>query len=96
MFNEEKIINTLSTINETCFFDLNNIEKTLVIANLLLMEAEEFLPPELKEDSKRILSNGKRISYELLKHEDNLGLSMAMKAHIIISDINKEMDEIDD
>lgn len=96
MFNEEKIITTIGTIQDTCFFDLNNIEKILVISNLLLIEAEEYLPSELKKDAKQILANGKRISYELLKHEDNLGLNMAMKAHVLVSDINKEMDEIDD
>lgn len=96
MFNEEKIINTLSTIQETCFFDLNNIEKILVISNLLLIEAEEYLPSELRKDAKQILANGKRISYELLKHEDNLGLTMAMKAHVLVSDIHREMDEVNE
>ena len=94
MYNEDKIINTLSIIQDTCFNDLNNLEKILIISNLLLIEAEEYLPQELKKDAKQLLSNGKRITYELLKHEDNLGLNLALNAHIIVSKVQEEVEGI--
>ena len=92
MYNEEKIISTLSTIQEICFTELNSVERILTISNLLLIEAEEYLPHELKKDSKQLLSNGKRIKYELLKFNDNLGLTLGLMAHTIISDINKQLE----
>lgn len=93
MINEEKVINTLSIITETCLNDLNDFEKILVISNLLLMESEKYLPEEIKKDSKQILSNGKRINYESLKYETNLGLSLATKAHVIIDEMHKHLEQ---
>lgn len=92
MYNENKIIDTLTIVQDTCFNDLNSLERMLVISNLLLIEAENYLPEDLKKDAKSLLSNGKRISYELLKHEDNVGLNFALKAHYLISDIHKEIE----
>ncbi len=92
MYNEEKIISTLSTIQEICFTDLNSVERILTLSNLLLIEAEVYLPPELQKDSKQLLSNGRRIKYELLKFNDNLGLNLGLMAHTIISDINKQLE----
>ncbi len=90
MYNEEKIIETLSIIQDSCFTDLNNYERILVISNLLLLESVKYFPPEIEKEANNVVTNGKRINYEMLKFEDNLGLNLAMKAHLIVSDITKE------
>lgn len=92
MYNEDKIVSTLQIIQDTCFPDINRFERLFVIANLLLMEAEEYLPSEIKKDAKGVLSNGKRVHYELLKYEDNFGLNLALKAHTMLARIQKEID----
>lgn len=63
MYNEEKIISTLSTIQEICFTDLNSVERILTLSNLLLIEAETYLPSELQ----KILNN-----YYLMVDELNM------------------------
>lgn len=93
MINEEKVISTLGTITETCLNDLNDLEKIVIISNLLLIESEKYLPDELKKDAKQILSNGKRINYESLKYEVNLGLSYATKAHVILDEMHKYLEQ---
>lgn len=92
MYNEDKIINTLSLIQDTCFGDLNSVERLLVISNLLLVESEYHLPSEVKQDAQNLLSNGKRVHYEFLKFDDNLGLKLAIKAHEVIAEVNKEIE----
>lgn len=96
LYNENKVINILSTIQETCFTELNPLEKILVISNLLLIESEQYLPKELKADSKKIISDGKRINYESLKYNDNLGLSLATFAHLIVSKMQEDNGDYDE
>lgn len=96
MINEEKIIDTLSIIKETCFNELNDLERMIVISNLLLIESEQYLPKEIIKDAKQILSNGKRINYESLKYETNLGLSLATKAHVILDEMHKYLEVFDE
>lgn len=92
MYNEEKIISTLALIQDTCLTDLNDLEIILVISNLLLIEAEKYLPKELEQDAKNILSNGKRINFESLKLPENVGLNLATKAHLMVSEIQEFFD----
>lgn len=89
MANEERIIQTISTIEETLFDSLKNTEKLLVLSNLLLTISTNYLPKELQENKVNLVSNGKAISYELLKHIDSHGLNLAMKAHHIIDIANR-------
>lgn len=91
MISEQKIIGSLSTIGDVCFLDLSKIERLIVIANLLLQEAENYLPDELKKDAQLLLSNGKRINYEKLKYEDNLGINLAIYSHLILSEVEKNL-----
>ena len=81
----EKVVATIDTIDTTCFDSLNSQERLVVISNLLLKEAEDYLPDELQKNAVNLLSNGKAIAYELLKYEDNMGLDLAMKAHMILA-----------
>lgn len=88
MINDDKIISTIASINDNCFENLNKTERLLVISNLLLTESINYLPPELKEKSVDLVSNGKAVAYEMIKHQNNLGLDLAFKAHLIIKDVN--------
>lgn len=97
MYNEEKLINAVSTIQETCLNDLNKVEKALTITNLLLTISKEFLPENLQANATDLLANGRRVNYELnTKHEDT-GLLLAYYTHHLLATINnyleKEVDE---
>ncbi|AND75252.1 hypothetical protein FDH01_gp091 [Acinetobacter phage vB_AbaM_ME3] len=93
MINEDKVIHTISTIEETLFESLNDTEKLLILSNLLLTISTNYLPKELQENKVNLVSNGKAVSYELLKHIDSFGLNIAMKAHHIIDLANRINDE---
>lgn len=93
MINEDKVINTISTIEETLFDSLTDTEKLLILSNLLLTISTNYLPKELQENKVNLVSNGKAVSYELLKHIDSYGLNIAMKAHHIIDLANRINDE---
>ena len=95
MYEEQKIIAALSAVEELGLSGLNDIERIVVLCNALIVEAEKRIPNDLKKDAQQILSNGKRVSYELLLHEENFGLWLALKSHEIISVLHKEF-EIDD
>lgn len=94
MINNEEIIATISYINNNCFEDLNNAERLLVISNLLLRESVIYLPPELKERGTDVVSNGRAVTYEMIKYQNNLGLDLAFKAHLIIKDVNNLIEGI--
>lgn len=83
--NEDKIISTFDSVRSISFEDLNDRESLLVISNLLLNISEKYLPSFLKEDSTKIVSNGKRISYEMVKNPDNFGLNLSLVAHQLLS-----------
>ena len=85
----DEVIATVSYINDNCFENLNNLEQLLVISNLLLSQSINFLPSELKEDHINLLSNGKRVAYEMANYPNNLGLDLAFKAHLIIQSVNQ-------
>lgn len=91
--NEEKLIESISTINDTIFHNLNNTEKLLIISNILLEISMDYLPNDLNKDRISVVSNGKSVAYELMKHVDNNGLNLAMKAHHIIDIANKVSNE---
>lgn len=93
MINEDKVIHTISTIEETLFESLNDTEKLLILSNLLLTISTNYLPKELQENKVNLVANGKAVSYELLKHIDSFGLNIAMKAHHIIDLANRINDE---
>lgn len=97
MIRPECVVENISTIKETCFDGLSKSEKLLILSNLLLTEASDFLPEEIKKDATNILASGKRIVYEKLKFEGNVGLELGFKAHQII-DIAQKIDngEIND
>ena len=84
MLRHEYITNTISTISDTCFNSLSHPERLIVLSNLILLEASYFLPQELSKDSNNLLSSGKRITYEKIKFQNNIGLDLALKAHHII------------
>lgn len=92
MYNKENIVNTTAIVLDSAFDGINSVERLLVIANLLLKESEIYLPDELKKDSELIVSNGKRIGFELMKYENNLGLNLALKAHLIIALVNEKLE----
>ncbi len=92
MYNEEKVIESISIIQNTCFTDLNPYETILVISNLILAESVKYFPSEIEKDALKIISNGKRINYELLKYEDNFGLNLALKAHLMVADMQNQVD----
>lgn len=87
--NTDEVIATVANINDNCFDTLNRAEQLLVVGNLLLSQAAYFLPRELKEQHVNILSNGKRIAYEIANYDNNLGLDLAFKAHLIIQAVNQ-------
>lgn len=93
-YNEDKIIGAVASINDISLEDLNDAEAFLSLCNSLLAYSEKHLPKELDKDSTTILSNGKQIAYELLKHEDSIGLNVAYHVHRIIAIVNKGL--IDD
>lgn len=93
MINEDKVIHTISTIEETLFESLTDTEKLIILSNLLLTISTNYLPKELQENKVNLVSNGKAVSYELLKHIDSHGLNIAMKAHHIIDLANRINDE---
>lgn len=93
MINEEKVINTISTIEQTLFESLSDAEKLLVLSNLSLTISTKYLPKDIRDDKVNLVSNGKAVAYELLKHVGNPGLNLAMKAHHIIDIANKLGDE---
>lgn len=93
-YSEDKIIGAVATINDISLEGLNDAESILSLCNSLLVFAEKHLPKELKDDAQTILSNGKQVSYELLKHEDSLGLNIAYNVHRILAITNKGL--IDD
>lgn len=88
MINEENIITSTSTINDTVFDTLSNPEKLIVLANLLIDTSINYLPMALRKDAVNIVSNGNRVSYELIKYPDNNGLLLALRAHLIIDTAN--------
>lgn len=87
--NTEEVIATVSHIKDNCFEGLSDLEQLLVLSNLLLLKSINFLPSDLKEDHINLLSNGKRVLYEMSTYNNNLGLDLALKAHLIIQSVNE-------
>lgn len=87
--NEEKIVEAISTINDTVLENLRDSDKLLVIANLLLNISTNHFPKDLNMDKVSVASNGKSVAYELMKHVNDNGLNLAMKAHHIIDIANR-------
>lgn len=96
MYDKEKVVEAYELIITSILKDLNTYEKVIVLTNCLLNASEDILPTELKEGSTQLLSNGKRISRELIRHEDNLGLNVAYHSHIIMNFLNKEIESDND
>lgn len=96
MYDKDKIVASYAYVMDEVFKDLNNTEQALVLTNCLLGVAKNYLPPELKKDEVNLLSNGKRISFELVKNENNLGLNIAYHAHLIINLLNDKLDLTDE
>lgn len=93
MYNEEKIVNSVALIQDTCLTDLNKVEKTLTLVNLLLTTSKEFLPESLLKDSDNLLSNGRRVNYELNTKQDNTGLLLAFYTHHLLATLDKFLEE---
>ena len=94
--NEEKIVEAISTINDTVFESMRDSEKLVVMANLILTISANHFPSDLKKDKHSVASNGKSVAYELMKHVNDDGLNLAMKAHHIIDIANRINDGISD
>lgn len=80
----ENITQAISFISETCFPSLTPSERLFVLSNLILKESLPLLPEDIKKDGSNVLSSGKRIVYEQLQYQDNIGLKLGFKAHQII------------
>lgn len=93
MYDKEKVVDTYDLIITSILKDLNTYERIIVLTNCLLNTSEEILPDDLKNGSTQLLSNGKRISRELIRNEDNLGLNVAYHSHIIMNFLNKELED---
>ena len=84
---KDKIVSNIAFIKDQIFEEdyLTDKEKLIILCNLILDVSIKYLPTDLKAEGTEILSNGKRISYHLLKDSDNIGLQMALKTHLIIN-----------
>lgn len=84
---KDKIVSNIALIKDQIFEEdyLTDEEKLIILCNLILDVSIKHLPTDLKADGTNILSNGKRISYHLLKDTDNIGLQIALKTHLIIN-----------
>ncbi len=89
--NEEKIVEAINIINDTALDGLTDREQLVVLSNIILSISRKHLGKDLQKDSISIVSNGKSVAYELMKHVNDLGLNLAMKAHHII-DISQRID----
>lgn len=93
MIRDKEIIATVGTIKNNLLNELTTEESLLVLSNLILIQAINYLPPELKNNSTDVLSSGKRIVYEQLEFENNYGLTLGLLAHRIIEIANKINDK---
>lgn len=84
LYNEEKIAESISIINDTVLTNMSNSDKLLVLSNMILNISVEYFPTELQDNKTSVASNGKSVAYELMKHVDNVGLNLAIKAHHVI------------
>lgn len=83
--NREEIVINVATIKETIFnSELNDAEKLIILSNLILDIAKVYLPSNIKDDATNILNNGRRIGLELQIDPYNLGLQLALNAHLIV------------
>ena len=69
---------------------LNNAEKLAVLANCLLDLSKEYLEPSLIPD----IGNGKVLSYELIDRPNDIGLQIAVKAHLLLAIANSLETEV--
>lgn len=84
MMNNEQMIESISTINDTVLEGLSDSDKLIILANIILTISVNYFPEDISKSKETIAGNGKMIAYELMKHVSNDGLNLAMKAHHII------------
>ena len=89
IMNEEKVVEAISMINDTIFESMNDSEKLVVLSNLVLTISTNYFPKDLNRDKTSVASNGKSVAYELMKHVNDDGLNLAMKAHHILDIANR-------
>lgn len=89
IMNEEKVVEAISMINDTVFESMNDSEKLVVLSNLILTISTNYFPKDLNKDKTSVASNGKSVAYELMKHVNDDGLNLAMKAHHILDIANR-------
>lgn len=82
--NEEKLLANLSLFKDTIQSDLTDEEVLMLVANICLDVSVKYLPKGLTEEPVRLVSNGRSVTYELMKHTESKGLNLALKAHHIL------------
>ena len=78
---EEELVEIIARLKDTELDSFTNRDQLLIVANIVLLIAEEYFPDSLKEDAQRILVDGRPVAYEKVNNPDNLGINLAYYAH---------------
>ena len=74
----------ISMIKDTILEGYSNRNQVLILANLVLMISENYLPTHLKDNAISLLSDGRSVAYEKLSLPNDVGLNLAAAAHQLI------------
>lgn len=88
--NEDSVLSAISMIKDNVLdTGYTDSEKLIVLCNILLDVSKNHLPFELSNDADKLLSNGKRVSFELNENPENVGLFIAYKTHLLLSMVER-------